>query len=1565
MKKLRKFISSLLIAAICGGLLMPSTVLAAENVEGVSYPVNAPFEQGGFGSDTPSGYANTFFADLQAEMANASSTNFQSSFDWQEFEKSYEDWGLGTNSIGEIKATDSNLAQRMSYSLIMDYSLHARYHGADASTKDALNSAITSEEDWKNLDSYFTSFLATYAGYGSDYGSMLGDALQASYATDIKDDAMDSIGSGTIKDRKCLKVYGTPANASLYPEISDMMKKTRAVLLGSIYDFAVLATTTRESYVAMPNLDKNARGALANAKLAYDTCHKYIPILDELWNLKDPNEADDKSLKELCENNDIEGAALSFSTDVDSEHILKEEDVIGYMYQLNGTSGIAGADMESIVDDVDVNTQALESLGALVDKVAETQGTFEKIVTGIQGLQSMITHKLNVISTTSKNDTVSDIAQDLSGGSNLNEDGLATDYLAVSLSDYITEGMAYSATYVPLKTNVYSPQVIKQYDDKFRNNFFYKYGFMRKAVYIDTSGSAVQDYYNSSGQSNSLRRVCTLRDLVECSENDVMLYVDDNFYNAQQAIEQGNELNQAHYEKVCEVYDALQQWIATGDSINAAPDLELNDVLTLISGLTPSISNLFVTMFQENLDNSNTLFQDYMLDRYNFDVSEYFNTISAMKDLSVMGKALDATADATLSDKVLKTGDYGSYDSSVAASLTKINDVDKTNYRYVSSQDLLSEDNYDSIVLSSSYITDYFFAMTEYSKWNDNGDGTYTVNNYTSRDPYSPCLSLAWVSAIYRDLDTFTIANTIAHYTPVFMASDEVCEVNEASQWYRNTILNWALLKNLKSAAPLDYTYASDLDCPVYIDIFGNIISEGGLVVIPAASNATLHCASFHENNVAVGLYAVYGNDYYIPLDKVGAYTALDPFFYPDVENDVYIVNGTAVQIGEKSVRYDTISPYDADVQDGVMKAYLAYVKDTIYTRVNWPVMVNIINEVMRGAPIENIDKEQESLYTAVDRNKAAIVAAAKLEALNDSIKGTTENTLLSIPDFSRMDDFEYVVAFCIKMLIVATAAVVIIAVYRDGVSGQLGLRTLWKSLSSIALTFAAVCVIPAVFQLTYYAANKYMLHDECMRILILNTEKKESGIEIGMLDTYTPDTTNDMALQLDWIRVPWYEQLDNMLYGSTLKNLDDVKNQAYRQTPTYDNPDVTIHNDGVYITTDDLFESARIDYAFENVSSTGVPGLYVYSNNTVQTASYYSPYYMMLYALLGNINEYNYYHDSYNYSTKMMSGNVMKTVGLCNDYFTSKSFMEIDTDILHLNEVYELPINDTIDRAVLFDEVHIEQFKNSLWYNNIDGDGLEKRIDLMNKVARDFVAENKDMLTKVSDETFIKVMALHCAIKYNQYFGITSANAIEIYNMDSTDLLRLSIVKSDEAVLAAPYSFARYVYTFGGEPSVYAAAILSMIMWIGSFIKPLCTVIVFISVFLSIWVFRVVLRKPSSNLLGYLITVGLLCATNLLHAVLLKVSISLPNWGLSTLGCLLFLIVGQVAYLLLLGYVTGVSLKDWQNLGVTEYEREARLVKSKFKGGESDYLSGTIKHHENNWDYYNDLVEQHRSRNA
>jgi hypothetical protein len=99
---------------------------------------------------------------------------------------------------------------------------------------------------------------------------------------------------------------------------------------------------------------------------------------------------------------------------------------------------------------------------------------------------------------------------------------------------------------------------------------------------------------------------------------------------------------------------------------------------------------------------------------------------------------------------------------------------------------------------------------------------------------------------------------------------------------------------------------------------------------------------------------------------------------------------------------------------------------------------------------------------------------------------------------------------------------------------------------------------------------------------------------------------------------------------------------------------------------------------------------------------------------------------------------------------------------------------------------------------------------------------------------------------------------------------------------------------------------------------------------------------------------------------LLLKAGVALPDFGLPPIGCLIFMIVAQVGYLLVLAYVTGVSLKDWSNLGANEYQKEARLLTRKLrKDSKGDMLSGNVKHHSDNWDYYNDLVNQHRSRNV
>lgn len=1291
----------------------------------------------------------------------------------------------------------------------------------------------------------------------------------------------------------------------------------------------------------------------------------------------------------------------------------------------------------------------------------------------------------------------------------VDENGVALNYGAVTMTDFITRGLGYSTTYIPMQTNLYSADTISSFkkslnksllgsDDFF--DMYLKFGFLRKAVYIETSASAVQDYYNAGGTTTGTLRVATLRDLIESGNKEVALYIDSSVYNKDTLLSEGNTVLSDLLEQKTGLLKAL---IAYNNVLTMSKSIK-SDVTLLVEytegTCLSSVVNDCVNDDAFDLAVFKASANDCIMRTYGYNVNALDTNTGKSKSITeqiaataagIAGgvpagvassldngskkselqqaiinmnrDALISSKSNQLTDATIKTAEYTSYDPSVRKTLDTVSDASYRNVNSLSfssdglnafSTSLISKtrDNTDCVVLPSYNINKYIAGKVKYAVTQDNG-GVSVTKEYTMDANYTPMMSLAFISLIYRDSNYFTLANTVESNNPIFLASDKMCGIAEANQWYRNTLLNYMLMKNLAGNAQLDVSYISDLDCPLYCDIFGNILTESGTVVIPAACNATLHTGAFRNFNFGAGLFTCYGSEYYVPADLPGAGSVIYPYFVADTKAGYYVINGYELQVNGTAIRFDKLDTYDDATRKSLSAAYLTYVTTETMTRLNWMAMVKICNEVLRGAPIENIDKDAEGLSGLLTPgNTAGLVAAAKFESMLDSLRGNVSNSLLKIPDFSRIDSLEIFVALFIKLLMVATAGVVIISIYRDGVAGTLGFRTILQSLAAVALTVLCVVGIPSIFQLTYYSANRALLQNEAFRILLANEEKRQGGEEIGITKVDTIDSSGEFALQLDWITVPWYEELENILYSSTLENLQAVRLKAYRETPTYDKPDVTVYNDGVYVTTDTLFDSVEVDYNFTAVGAQR--GLRLVDKGIGQTTSFYSPYYVFLQALTANVNEYNAWRgtmgdthstqdaandaaqqqghalSSYNFTTKYMSGNRLKTVGASKAYFESELFMNNEDDILRLNQIYcaNTPVTDvapdepTTDtevtgyladttaqeyirdleagniRTMTFSDENRLQFRGSYWFNHnviyvdkrymegLDETGMTpeqvaetrnevlqpllvdyyNRVEKMDVYARDFVARNKDLLGKVTDETFLKVMALAMAVKYNQLFGVPSANSIEIFNMASEDLMRLCVVPTEEAVMASTMSYPRFVYTFGGEAAVYLAAILSIILWIGSYIKPLCTVIIFVSVFVSIFVFRVVLRRKSANLWGYFVTVCLLCLTNILHALVLKVGVSLPNFGLPPVACFLFMIILQVVYLLILAYVTGVSLKDWANLGANEYAREAKLLTNKFrKDSKGDLLSGAVKHHDNNWDYYNDLVDQHRKRNT
>ena len=97
------------------------------------------------------------------------------------------------------------------------------------------------------------------------------------------------------------------------------------------------------------------------------------------------------------------------------------------------------------------------------------------------------------------------------------------------LSYYYNLGVALSATYIPMQTNLYDVNSLHMLEDtSFVEKFHYPFGFYRKALYIDTDMNAAINYYVTG--KKGMQRVATLSDLLS-PEKDIVLYIDDNFYN--------------------------------------------------------------------------------------------------------------------------------------------------------------------------------------------------------------------------------------------------------------------------------------------------------------------------------------------------------------------------------------------------------------------------------------------------------------------------------------------------------------------------------------------------------------------------------------------------------------------------------------------------------------------------------------------------------------------------------------------------------------------------------------------------------------------------------------------------------------------------------------------------------------------------------------------------------------------------------------------------------------------------------------------------------------------------
>ena len=1167
------------------------------------------------------------------------------------------------------------------------------------------------------------------------------------------------------------------------------------------------------------------------------------------------------------------------------------------------------------------------------------------------------------------------------------------------LSDYYLKGIAYSAALIPMKTNVYSQDWLNFLDDDFKKNFHNQWGYNRKALYFDSSSSAAQTYF-VTGTANP-NKVLTLKDFLN-AKNDMVVFVDDNFYNAdtlgfdkldfsgdiqvpaqpqtqpytQPAVTQETfaappteETSTASEETTAAQEETTASAPTTAAPTTAAstsrtrtrtnttnPNLPANPVwqsnspysvipnlntgrLTTTPALPPlrsmprqsprpiskSILDLFMPLevhAEPEESTAETVPETQAPAQSNVQVG-----VAPTEEWAYMADLISNNSNLS-ADSVLKNNDETNYSKIFLEKLQNIQGA----IQYFPQATLDNPGNPDRAVLNSGQINYYLRASNAGS------------------EVYTPLQGYAVVSSVYRDIDLYNLANSSLKRYPVFIASEKAGKAKNSSDDAKASIFNYALMRNLKDSMAVEYTGNLDMNSPLYLDIYGNILTESGTVVVPAASNPTLMSSSdFFRGDWSAGLFSIYGNGYKIKADDEGSFSnvldatfqVVDGYWMPKsrILGNSYVIDMSRLSTASKDtldVLY-TQTYVDLHNSNETQNKYYSFKR-----------YVNIILEVLRGAPIENIDKAKEGLDTSNRIDKAGIVAAAKLEQLNDSLNIAGENTTISLPQISNISVFNVVSIIIFKAMMVTLVAISIVTIYIDAVKSQMGLGTIVKIIGTGAIMMSVVLIVPALFDITYYQSNRALLQDEATYLSMLNLEKEESGVEIGMTEVREPHINTNLQIQLDDITVPWYIMFSNVMTADTGKTLDNIwQEHAQTQSFIFNNDDVVIKHNGVYMDVSQIYDSTSIDMDTTMTSTTTKRNLVQTAKNKTSTFSYYSPYYAILDALIRNVNTYNAnpwepeenvtnVQGWYSYTTKVQRGGRVKSMGLIAPYFKSERFMSDENkDILGFYHMYSNLYQTDVQQDPALDGLYDSNLQNiraSNWYpTGIANQDVIKRIDWLTKQARDFVAKNENMLGKVSDETFLKAMALNLAIKHNQVFGNRYASSIDIANLSNDDLLRLSVAKKNDVMMTSTLTFPRFVYETGGTFAVVVAMILSVTMKVSSILKPAAVILTFALIFFSVFIIKICMRKKEATYLGYIVTILLLCLTNIAYSLMLKITLFLPTLFPPAV-CIIIQILLQVGYLFILGNVIYYAAKDWHDMAAFKYMQKVEALQMKIR---------------------------------
>lgn len=1123
--------------------------------------------------------------------------------------------------------------------------------------------------------------------------------------------------------------------------------------------------------------------------------------------------------------------------------------------------------------------------------------------------------------------------------------GMFFDVEKKALSTDWMKGFAMSALYTPIASslnNAYTTDYLNR--DNWIKDFYYRYGFYRKALYIDTNNSSVVDRF-ITGATGS-RRIATLNDLINY-DRDISLYIDDNFYNMDKVEGIINKLSTEEKldEGTSTDEDKPKDDTSNLKEVNPPDNTEKDLSSEPASGSAVSTDGAVEATEDKKDEKSTTEKKDDTEDEKkqtgSITLPNKLMQLVGIEPVRVLAESKQVIENmlGLVPEALLKSLDVRYYKDDITNSILRI-DGKKNN---ASGKHL-----YERYILRAPDI-----------------ERIMKENEYSVRQPY------AVLSTVYRSPSLYNeIQKAISHEQPVFMSSKNIIDVPTSTPKEYVSYMNYIMLANLEDAMNNDIKTELDKNSPIFIDIFGNIITQSGTVIIPAASNATILGERWTPTSVGFGTY--YNGPNKIPFnvgtedfkewltgmvetyEDVSTVNGVDnrrvlvtkvSEKYLDHDkgsgwfikgNNYYLLKNTTISSlgGTATIMWRTLSKNSEQVRKALYNAMYYNVAPKLYSEHR----VNHIVEVLRGAPIENIDFKKEGIVGTNDVSALEMKVAYGYERLMELTSPVISSTVTNMPNLAFVSGIEYVILYIYKLMFVAFIIIFIFTLYINAVKKNLSIMTFVKFVGMVLMVTMCLTIIPDILSYSYYIPCRELLKDEVSYVTMMNYNRQFTGTELGVTQIASPKSTTKLYIKVDNMRVDWSRIVTKVLFNYTATTLNELYKEEFDKNLISKQKGIVHKGDRLYMDVNDVLNSVRVIYN----PDTRMLEIKNYAEDG-NVLSYVSPYYVVLNELVQSINTYNAQNEVMSYNVQTSAAGLISTNDVITAYLSSPEFLSDDYDVTGFHKIYEtvsakLPTNDYSYYNGASDihgeiEGDMSKMRKSLWFSTRPEQENYDNVELLAKYAREYVADNITTLGKVPDESFLKIMALNIAMKHNDLYKVDAARAIEISNLDSSDIMRFMIGEKGDVYKTFNFTFPRATFELGGGHSVVVAIILTLVMYITTFMKPMLIAMILVMLIVNSIV-NSLFRKDESKakvIEGFLVTCGLIITVNGLYALGIMGSVKFAQLRFGTMTNLLLSTFIQVVYMVLLGFIFFFTIRDYKEIGFSYYRHVGAIFASAF----------------------------------